>query len=112
QEVPAPAIAPLEAGAGAEATGATGEPQLDVSLLKAAQEAHETGSTNGHAPQIRAKGLDRDTSAKPLVYSSPELGSDSPNVQTTTESLDGTTSSGSRRQQARSNPNRGSRGNR
>src|SRR6202043_1668387 len=39
QEGPAPAIAPLEAGAGAEATGATGEPQLDVSLLKAAQEA-------------------------------------------------------------------------
>ncbi|PZS16326.1 MAG: preprotein translocase subunit SecA, partial [Pseudonocardiales bacterium] len=92
-----------------------GPPQLDISLLKAAGSAAEhTGAENGKGkPHISAKGLDRDTSAKPLVYTSPELGSDTPAVQTTKEDKAGTASSSTarRRQQARGNPNRGSRGN-
>jgi preprotein translocase subunit SecA len=48
------------------------------------------------------------------VYSSPELGSDSPAVQTSEPGDDGPAKSATarRQQQARSNPNRGSRGNR
>jgi preprotein translocase subunit SecA len=91
-------------------------PKLDDSLLQAAQDEHEAGVSNGHphGPQIRAKGLDRDTSAKPLVYSSPELGSESPKVQLAAESggAPAGANSAARRQQSRSNPNRGSRGNR
>jgi preprotein translocase subunit SecA len=92
-------------------------PRLDESLLAAAQEQHDTRTRpdagNGHhAPQISAKGLDRDTSAKPLVYSSPELGSDAPAVQLTkSEAGDGTPATPQRRQPPRGNPNRGSRGN-
>jgi preprotein translocase subunit SecA len=105
QEVPPPLTAVSADG-----------PQLDESVLQAAQDDHESGATNGHGhgPQIRAKGLDRDSTAKPLVYSSPELGSESPNVQRASEQ--GAAPAGStgtsRRQQTRSNPNRGSRGNR
>ncbi|MDT4943340.1 MAG: preprotein translocase subunit SecA [Pseudonocardiales bacterium] len=87
--------------------------QLDLSLLKAAQEEHET-SGNGHAPHIRAKGLDRDRTEKPLVYSAPELGSEAPAVQTTSgdKTATGSGSPTARRQQTRSgNPNRGARGN-
>ncbi|MEO8889096.1 MAG: preprotein translocase subunit SecA [Jatrophihabitantaceae bacterium] len=91
---------------------APGDPQLDVSLLKAAQDEHESHS-NGKSPQIKAKGLERDTSAKPMVYSSPELGSEAPSVQTTDgEKAAAGESRTARRQQARTgNPNRGSRGN-
>jgi preprotein translocase subunit SecA len=86
-------------------------PQLDESLLVAAQHAHDSGNGH-HAPQISAKGLERDTSAKPLVYSSPELGSDTPTVQLTkAEAGDGGPATPQRRQPSRSNPNRGSRGN-
>ncbi|MEO6886738.1 MAG: preprotein translocase subunit SecA [Jatrophihabitantaceae bacterium] len=97
----------------------TGEPQLDVSLLKAAAQAQSNGGSaakgrDGAAPQIKAKGLERDTNAKPMIYSAPELGSDAPSVQADqpTKSADGTSST-AKRQQARSgNPNKGSRGNR
>jgi preprotein translocase subunit SecA len=89
----------------------SGAPQLDVSLLKAAQDEHE--SANGKSPHIKAKGLERDTSAKPMVYSSPELGSEAPAVQRTDgDKTAAGESKTARRQQARtSNPNRGSRGN-
>jgi len=108
-----------DAAAAPEAELAAGSetPQLDVSLLKAAESAakHERAAAdNGKGkPHINAKGLNRDTSAKPLVYSAPELGSDTPAVQA---SKDDRASAGSsntaRRQQARgNNPNRGSRGN-
>jgi len=108
-----------DAAAAPEAELAAGSetPQLDVSLLKAAESAakHERAAAdNGKGkPHINAKGLNRDTSAKPLVYSAPELGSDTPAVQA---SKDDKASAGSsntaRRQQARgNNPNRGSRGN-
>jgi preprotein translocase subunit SecA len=98
----APAIAP------AGPVESDGEPQLDVSLLKSAQEQHES------APHIKAKGLDRSKDERPLTYSAPELGSDAPSVQTGEAAKAGATSGSAtaRRQQARSsNPNRGSRGN-
>ncbi|MCW2494579.1 preprotein translocase subunit SecA [Jatrophihabitans sp.] len=104
----APAVRPT-----ADAPDAPTGPQLDVSLLKAAQDEHDGVADNTHRPHVTAKGLDRDNSAKPLVYSSPELGSDTPSVQTSTEGQPkaGQSSPTARRQQARANPNRGSRGN-
>jgi preprotein translocase subunit SecA len=84
-------------------------PQLDVSLLAAAQEQHE--STKAH-PHVSAKGLDRDSAATPLVYSSPELGSDAPAVQMTKGEPSGDGNGAApRKAPARGNPNRGSRGN-
>jgi preprotein translocase subunit SecA len=119
------ALAP--GGTAAEGDGAAdGEPHLDAALLAAAQRAQDGPSPgpngaqpNGRstAPHISAKGLDRDTSARPLIYSSPTLGSDTPEVRMTSEEESSSdrssgTSSTARRQQNRSNPNRGSRGNR
>jgi preprotein translocase subunit SecA len=87
------------------------QPQLDLSMLQAAQEEHEA-ALNAGKPEIRAKGLDRTGGDKPLTYSAPELGSDSPTVHTEAgEAAGGADSATARRQQARSNPNRGSRGN-
>jgi preprotein translocase subunit SecA len=82
-------------------------PQLDVSLLKEAQEHHEG------APHIKAKGLDPRKDDRPLTYSAPELGSEAPAVQTdTAKAAASADSATARRQQARTaNPNRGSRGN-
>jgi preprotein translocase subunit SecA len=91
---------------------ADGQPHLDPSLLEAAQDAHEAG-TNGR-PHVLAKGLDRTATDQPLVYSSPELGSETPSVQTTQADADAakTNSATARRQRTRAaNPNRGSRGN-
>jgi preprotein translocase subunit SecA len=96
----------------AAAVGA--QPQLDLSMLEAAQQAHEAASesaVNAGKPEIRAKGLDRTGGDKPLTYSAPELGSDSPSVRTEAEATASSDSATARRQQARSNPNRGSRGN-
>ncbi|HLY33668.1 MAG TPA: preprotein translocase subunit SecA, partial [Jatrophihabitantaceae bacterium] len=114
-----------EPGAPQAAAVATSEtealPQLDLSQLAPAAEPEDepadAAAGNGAAPHIRAKGLERDTPKRPLVYSAPELGSDSPSVQTAdAEGQKAAASPGSataRRQQARSaNPNRGSRGNR
>jgi preprotein translocase subunit SecA len=87
-----------------------GTPKLDLSVLEAAQQEHET-SGNGK-PTINAKGLDRSGGEKPLTYSAPELGSDAPAVQTSGGGDKASSGSATaRRQQARSNPNRGSRGN-
>ncbi len=91
------------------------EPTLDLALLAAAdaETAADSRSGNGRAaPQISAKGLGRDTSARPMIYSAPELGSETPSVQLAKADGDGVASNTARRQQARSaNPNRGSRGN-
>jgi preprotein translocase subunit SecA len=110
----APAIAgPEPDAAPADEDEASGNvPKLDVSLVKAAQEEHEAGA-NGGAPHIRAKGLERASNDRPLTYTAPELGSDSPSVQTTAEEKAANAGSATaRRQQARTgNPNRGSRGN-
>jgi preprotein translocase subunit SecA len=113
--------------AGVEARGDVGEeiadddsdgdgPKLDLALLAAAQEEHDAAAeprTNGHAPQISAKGLGRSEEKRPLTYTAPELGSDTPAVSSDAEqNASGAKSTTARRQQSRSNPNRGSRGNR
>jgi preprotein translocase subunit SecA len=106
-------------GAPAEPAGVDGsaddQPQLDPVLLAKAQDEHEKSSgvnVEKSVPHVTAKGLDRDNTAKPLTYSAPELGSDTPSVQTSGgEPKAGAGSATARRQQARSNPNRGSRGN-
>jgi preprotein translocase subunit SecA len=70
---------------------------------------------DGHGPQISAKGLQREQPERPLVYSAPALGSDTPDVRVTGEATSAPANSESktaRRQQARANPNRGNRGNR
>jgi preprotein translocase subunit SecA len=113
-EVPTAVSAPsLEKAAGsAEEPDAPeeGAPKLDVSLLEAAQQEHD--ATGNGKPRIKAKGLDRSGGEKPLTYSAPDLGSESPAVQTSGGGdKAGSTSATARRQQARSNPNRGSRGN-
>jgi len=92
------------------------QPQLDLSLLEAAQEEHDASLNDGKpelkAPGIKAKGLDRTGGEKPLTYTAPDLGSDAPSVQTSGgEKANGANSATAKRQQARSNPNRGSRGN-
>jgi preprotein translocase subunit SecA len=103
-------------------------PQLDESLLAAAEQLAgddavpppaDRVQTDGHVtPHVSAKGLDRDTSAKPLVYSAPTLGSETPEVRVTGSDggaaggAGGASKSAKRQQQSRANPNRGSRGNR
>jgi preprotein translocase subunit SecA len=90
------------------------QPQLDLTKLAAAQEEHDSGTEPEARPQIKAKGLDRQTEEKPLIYTAPELGSETPSVHTTAGSGDGEKagqSATAKRQQARQNPNRGSRGN-
>jgi preprotein translocase subunit SecA len=95
----------------AEQVGAL--PQLDLTKLAAAQEEHQHEHEPESRPQIKAKGLDRKTEEKPLIYSAPELGSEAPNVQTTGggDGAKAGQSATARRQQSRQNPNRGSRGN-
>ncbi len=97
---------------------ATDTPQLDPTLLEQAQAEHESQAaahTNETArPHLHAKGLDRDNAQKPLVYSAPELGEDTPSIQHSNGTENGaakTSTSSAKRQQARKNPNRGSRGN-
>jgi preprotein translocase subunit SecA len=103
-------------------------PQLDESLGAAAEQLvgddavpppADRVQTDGHVtPYVSAKGLDRDTSAKPLVYSAPTLGSETPEVRVTGSDggaaggVGGASKSAKRQQQSRANPNRGSRGNR
>ncbi|GAB2487957.1 preprotein translocase subunit SecA [Jatrophihabitans fulvus] len=87
------------------------EPQLDVSMLKAAQDEHDAVQTE-RSPQIKAKGLDRNQSKQPLTYSAPDLGSDEPSVSTESDGAGAKAGSATaKRQQNRSNPNRGNRGN-
>jgi preprotein translocase subunit SecA len=96
------------APAPAEQVGA--QPQLDLAALAAAQAEHEDANSQSARPHVHAKGLDRDTTQKqPLMYSAPELGSESPSVQT--DGARKPAPSGNRRAPQRGNPNRGARGN-
>jgi preprotein translocase subunit SecA len=89
---------------------AEAEPQLDQAVLDAAEHALSGGVKK---PHVSARGLDRDTSARPLLYSAPTLGSETPEVQMNGgDGAAGSSRSAKRQQQARANPNRGSRGNR
>ncbi len=86
------------------------EPQLDQSLLEAAE---RTRTTDAKSPHVSARGLDRDATARPLLYSAPTLGSETPEVQMSGgDGAAGASRSAKRQQQSRANPNRGSRGNR
>ena len=112
-------VATLESGPGEpgepdEVIALADEPQLDISLLKAAQAEHDSALSNAAAPKVKAKGLDRDaqSNGRGLTYSSPELGSDSPAVTNDADTVStGSGSGAARRQSARTNPNKGSRGN-
>jgi preprotein translocase subunit SecA len=105
-----------------DATAVDGAPQLDESLLEAAEAAHGRVAPppdrvepepEVKTPHVSARGLDRDASTRPLVYTAPTLGSDTPEVRVAAgdESSDDAKTT-RRQQQSRSNPNRGSRGNR
>jgi preprotein translocase subunit SecA len=96
--------APVAAAVGDE-SAAGAQPELDLDLLKAAQDEHDS---DGNAPHIRAKGLGK-RAERPLTYSSPDLGSDSPSVTSDEAAASG--NGAPKRQAARGNPNRGSRGN-
>ena len=90
--------------AGRRRSTATAQPQLDVSLLEAAQEQHESRPTARRTSRPRA--WTAQAASKPLTYSAPELGSDAPSVQTerrrTRPAARG--SATARRQQARTQP--------
>src|SRR5690242_12156525 len=62
---PPPPPSPVLRGVSGGAPARAAEPKVDERRLRAAQMAHEGG---GH-PHVRAKGLDREPSARPLVYS-------------------------------------------
>jgi preprotein translocase subunit SecA len=99
-------------------------PQLDESVLEAAEQARsrvapapdevdpDADDDGKDAPHVSAKGLDRDASTRPLVYSAPTLGSDTPEVRVSGSDGGADGSKSAKRPQSRSNPNRGSRGNR
>ena len=80
--------------------------------------AKEPEPSAGPRPAIKAKGLDRGASSRPVVYSAPTLDSDGqPDVRVASSDGSGDdpktpSAGGAKRQVQRSNPNRGSRGNR
>jgi preprotein translocase subunit SecA len=83
-------------------------PHLDATLLARAQDEHDR---DVRAPHVTAKGLERAKSQAPLMYSAPELGSDSPAIHTEAAAQGGSSATARRQQNRSSNPNRGSRGN-
>ena len=104
-----------------EEESAPTEPETDAERLVAEIAA---GRLNGDAPaggdhpQISAKGLGRTGSSAPLTYSAPALGSDTPELHTEAADSNGSSANGSgsssraaAQRRTRSNPNRGSRGN-
>jgi preprotein translocase subunit SecA len=106
-EEPEPAVT-VESAA---ETAQLGQALLDIAAgLSGDNEPTEAASPEPATPHITAKGLERDTSARPMIYSAPELGSDAPTV-TTDNGSNGSGSSGAGRSATRSNPNRGNRGN-
>jgi len=71
----------------------------------------ETEPRPGSHPHITAKGLDRSDQNAPLTYSAPALGSDTPEVHTEGGQQPSASRAAKAANQRRSNPNRGSRGN-
>ena len=69
-----------------------------------------SGGTEPH-PHISAKGLDRSEQAAPLTYSAPALGSEAPEVHTEGGQRPSASKAAKSANQRRTNPNRGSRGN-
>ena len=129
-QVDAPAAAPA-APAAPVAAPKTADPQKVLADLAAAEEhrhdpelaaeeaegfapAEEPEPTT-RRPAISAKGLERDTSAKPVVYSAPTLDADEagqPEVRVASSDGSANGSNGAKKAAPRANPNRGSRGNR
>jgi preprotein translocase subunit SecA len=83
--------------------------------LDAAAVVEALAATNAPSPRITARGLDRNEnrSKTPLTYTAPDLDTNAPDVRVEAAAeTSPTTASARRQQQARGNPNRGSRGNR
>jgi preprotein translocase subunit SecA len=92
------------------------QPQLDLSRLAAAESDEEPAAAEPDAAPVRllkAKGLQREQASRPLLFSGPEAGTDEPTVRAENSAAAGTNSNSNtaKRQAARSNPNRGNRGN-
>jgi preprotein translocase subunit SecA len=96
-------------------TPAIPDADADAEAVVARLAAAKQVTAGDDHPHISAKGLDRSGDSAPLTYSAPLLGSDAPEVHTDRASNgSGSGSSGTASgtaRQSRSNPNRGSRGN-
>ncbi|MEO6702048.1 MAG: preprotein translocase subunit SecA, partial [Jatrophihabitantaceae bacterium] len=85
--------------------------ELDAEAVLNALASGGPAPAAGEHPQIKAKGLGRGSDAAPLTYSAPALGSETPEVHTeASQRADEGNRSGPSRPR-KTNPNRGSRGN-
>jgi preprotein translocase subunit SecA len=87
----------------------------EAAELDAAAVVEALAATNAPSPRITARGLDRNEnrSKTPLTYTAPDLDTNAPEVRVEAAAeTSSTTASARRQQQARGNPNRGSRGSR
>ncbi|MCL2780664.1 MAG: preprotein translocase subunit SecA [Actinomycetia bacterium] len=102
--------------AAAKAAAKPAAPAAAPKATAAAKSAGSKAARGADAPKVIAKGLQRGGESAPLTYSAPSLGSDAPEVRQADADGQGAArgagSATARRQQARANPNRGSRGNR
>jgi preprotein translocase subunit SecA len=103
-------------GASARPDGALasagGSEELHAEAVLASLASGESEPKPGTHAHITAKGLDRSDQNKPLTYSAPALGSDAPEVHTEGgQQRPAASRAAKAASQKRSNPNRGSRGN-
>jgi preprotein translocase subunit SecA len=99
----------------ADEDSAGGETEGEGAELDAAGVVAALAVTNAPSPRITARGLDRNEnrSKTPLTYTAPDLDTNAPEVRVEAAAeTSSTTASARRQQQARANPNRGSRGSR
>jgi preprotein translocase subunit SecA len=99
----------------ADEDSAGGETAGEDAELDAARVVEALAATNAPSPRITARGLDRNEnrSKTPLTYTAPDLDTNAPEVRVEAAAeTSSTTASARRQQQARANPNRGSRGSR
>jgi preprotein translocase subunit SecA len=98
----------------ADEDSAGGETEGEGAELDAAGVVAALAVTNAPSPRITARGLDRNEnrSKTPLTYTAPDLDTNAPEVRVEAAADTSTTASARRQQQARANPNRGSRGSR
>jgi preprotein translocase subunit SecA len=98
----------------ADEDSAGGETGDEGAELDAARVVEALAATNAPSPRITARGLDRNEnrSKTPLTYTAPDLDTNAPEVRVEAAETNSATASARRQQQARANPNRGSRGSR
>jgi len=98
----------------ADEDSAGGETGDEDAELGAARVVEALAATNAPSPRITARGLDRNEnrSKTPLTYTAPDLDTNAPEVRVEAAETSSATASARRQQQARANPNRGSRGSR